>query len=152
VTLGIASGAPVTLFDEAHLGMDAAARMVFYDELLDATLAGDRTVILSTHHIDEVARLFHEVVIIDRGRLVEHAAADDLRGRATEVVGPAELVDRFTTGLTVLSTRQMGRTKAAVVQGELGADHRRRAAELHLDLGPLPLQDLFVHLTEVRAS
>jgi ABC-2 type transport system ATP-binding protein len=152
VTLGLASGAPVTLFDEAHLGMDAAARVVFYDELLDATLAGDRTVILSTHQIDEVARLFDDVVIIDRGRLVEHAAADDLRGRGTEVVGPAEAVDRFTAALTVLSARQVGTTKAVVVHGELGADHRRLAAELHLDLGPLPLQDLFIHLTEVRAS
>jgi ABC-2 type transport system ATP-binding protein len=147
-TFGLASGAPVTLFDEAHLGMDAPSRTVFYDEVLRAAMDGGRTIVLSTHHIDEVAALFSEVVIVDRGRLVAHAPADDLRGRGIEVTGPADAVDRFTAGLTVLSTRRLGGTKAAVVHGALDDDRRRRAAEAGLDLGPLPLQELFIHLTE----
>jgi ABC-2 type transport system ATP-binding protein len=63
------------------------------------------------------------------------------------VTGPSAAVDAITSGLTVLSTRQLGRTKAAVVHGVLDEDRRRRAADLHVDLGPLPLQDLFIHLT-----
>jgi ABC-2 type transport system ATP-binding protein len=87
-------------------------------------------------------------VILDRGRLVVHAEADELRGRGTEVTGPAEAVDRFTAGLEVLSTRRLGATASAVVRVDLDADRRALADELHLDLGPLPLQDLFIHLTE----
>jgi ABC-2 type transport system ATP-binding protein len=147
-TFGLASGAPVTLFDEAHLGMDAPSRAAFYDEILQVVMDQGRTVVLSTHHIDEVAALFGEVVIVDRGRIVTHATTDDLRGRGTEVTGPADAVDRFTSGMTVLSTRQLGGTTAAVVHGELDAEDRRRASESGLDLGPLPLQDLFIHLTE----
>jgi ABC-2 type transport system ATP-binding protein len=145
---GLASGADVTLFDEAHLGMDAPSRVAFYDEVLAGVIETGRTVMFATHHIDEVAALFSEVVIIDEGRLLLHAGTDELRGQGTEVTGPADAVDAFTAGLAVLSSRQLGRTKSAAVYGGLDEAQRRRADELHLDLGPLPLQDLFIHLTE----
>jgi ABC-2 type transport system ATP-binding protein len=146
VTCGLASGAAVTLFDEAHLGMDAANRAVFYDELLAINATG-RTIVLSTHHIDEVAALFAEVVILDDGRLLAHAETDELRGRGTEITGPDEAVDRVADGLDVRATRRLGRTKAVVVVGELDEDRRRLAAGAGVDLGPLSLQDLFIALT-----
>jgi ABC-2 type transport system ATP-binding protein len=148
VAFGLASRAPVTLFDEAHLGMDAPTRTAFYDELLADVIETGRTVILSTHHIDEVAALFGEVAILDHGRLLLHDDRDHLVGRGTEVTGPAAAVDRFTAGLEVLSTRQLGGTKAAVVLGELDVARVDLARDLHLDLGPVPLQQLFIHLTE----
>src|SRR5262245_31876918 len=95
VTLGLASRAPVTIFDESYLGMDAPSRYAFYDELLADYLAQPRTIILSTHLIEEVAKLFEEVIIIDHGRLVVHDQTDTLRSRATAVTGPAAAVDRF---------------------------------------------------------
>jgi ABC-2 type transport system ATP-binding protein len=48
----------------------------------------------------------------------------------------------------VLSTRSLGNTKSAVVFDELDDGVRRRARSLHVDIGPIPLQDLFVALTE----
>ncbi|OLB74004.1 MAG: ABC transporter [Actinobacteria bacterium 13_2_20CM_2_71_6] len=150
VTLGLASRAPLTIFDEAYLGMDAPSRYAFYEELLADYLAYPRTVILSTHLIEEVAALFEEVVIIDRGRLVVHAEADDLRSRGAAVTGPAEAVDRFTAGLTVLGEQWLGTTKSATVTGPLDEPWRREARAAGLELGPVALQDLFVHLTKDR--
>lgn len=146
---GLASRAPITMFDEAHLGMDAPTRYAFYDEVLSDYMTHPRTVILSTHHIDEVASLFGQVAILDRGRLLIHADTDSLRGRGTEVTGPAAMVDDFTgtAGLQVLTTRELGGSKAAVAFGELTDEQRGSAARAGLDLGPIPLQDLFVHLT-----
>lgn len=147
VTLGLASRAPVTMFDEAHLGMDAPSRYRFYDELLRDYMEHPRTVILSTHLIEEVSSLFGEVVIIDAGRLVLHDEAEAFRSRGVTVTGPAPAVDEFIDGLTVLNERQLGQTKSVVLYGELDEGARRRAADAGLELGPLPLQDLFVHLT-----
>ena len=70
VILGLASRCPLTIFDESYLGMDAPSRYAFYDELLADYLAYPRTIVLSTHLIEEVSSLFEEVVIIDRGRLL----------------------------------------------------------------------------------
>ena len=89
-----------------------------------------------------------EVVIIDSGRLVLQEEADVLRSRGTEVTGNASDVDEFTLGLTVLGEKSLGRTKAAMVYGTLDDSRLIRARQLGLELGPIALQDLFVHLTE----
>lgn len=148
VVMGLASRAPVTLFDEAHLGMDAPSRYAFYDALVEDYSAHPRTIVLSTHHIDEVARLFEHVVILDRGHVLLHEDSDVLRARGAAVTGPAEAVDR-TVGddLPVLSERRLGGTKATVVYGPQVNGIRDRARAEGLELGPVPLQDLFVHLT-----
>ncbi|PRX98719.1 ATP-binding cassette domain-containing protein [Allonocardiopsis opalescens] len=147
VTCGLAARAEITMFDETHLGMDAPSRYAFYDELLADYLEHPRTVILSTHHVEEVASLFAQVVIIDRGRLLVHDDTDEVRARGTQVTGPADAVDRFTAGVTVLGRRDLGRTRAAALYGTLTPERRRQAREAGLDIGPMPLQDLFVHLT-----
>lgn len=147
IVLGLASRAPLTMFDESYLGMDAPSRYAFYEELLADYAIHPRTIIISTHLIEEVSSLFEEVLIIDQGRLVVHEEADTLRSRGATVSGPAETVDTFTAGLTVLNEQRLGRTKAATVFGELTDDQVRAASLAGLDLGSVSLQDLFVHLT-----
>ncbi len=147
IVLGMASRAPLTIFDESYLGMDAPSRYAFYDELLADYTAHPRTFIISTHLIEEVASLFEEVVIIDRGRLVAHDEADALRARGVSVTGPADVVDMFAAGLTVLGEQRLGGTKSVTVYGTLEPEQVRAAKLAGLELGPVSLQDLFVHLT-----
>jgi ABC-2 type transport system ATP-binding protein len=140
VVLGLAARSPLTILDEVYLGMDAVARVAFYRELLADYLERPRTIILSTHLIEEVADLFERVVIIDRGRLVLHEEADELRGRGVTVTGPADAVEAFVAGRTVLSEQSLGGVRAATL-------YVRRAEAAGLTLGPVGIQDLFVHLT-----
>jgi ABC-2 type transport system ATP-binding protein len=147
VTIGLASRAPVTIFDEAYLGMDAPSRYAFYEELLADYMRHPRTIIMSTHLIEEVSSLFEEVLILDQGRLVVHEDTDALRSRGAAVVGPAEEVDRITADLNVLNEQQLGGTKSVTVYGTLPDGFERDAHAAGLDLGPVALQDLFVHLT-----
>lgn len=150
VVLGMASRAPLTIFDEVHLGMDAPSRYAFYEELLADYLAHPRTFILSTHLIEEVSSLFEEVLIIDKGQVVLHEPTEDVRERGVAVTGPAAAVDTFTEGLTVLNRQQLGGSAQVTVFGELSDDRQRAAKTAGLELGPVPLQDLFVHLTKPR--
>jgi ABC-2 type transport system ATP-binding protein len=53
IAIGLASRAPVTLFDEPYLGLDAVARQLFYDRLLADYAEYPRTVVISTHLIEE---------------------------------------------------------------------------------------------------
>jgi ABC-2 type transport system ATP-binding protein len=147
VTMGLASRTPLTIFDESYLGMDAPSRYAFYDALLADVLEHPRMVIVSTHLIEEVSALFEDVLILDDGRLLLHEDADTLRAAGAAVTGDAALVDSFTLGLEVLSEKTLGRTKSAMVYGPLDEKRRAQAREVGLDLDPLALQDLFVHLT-----
>jgi ABC-2 type transport system ATP-binding protein len=151
IVIGLATRAPLTIMDESYLGLDAPSRYAFYEELLNDYLAHRRTLILSTHLIEEVGSLFEEVIILDQGRLVLHEETDALRARGAAVTGPAEAVDRFVEGLTVLSEQRLGPTKSAMVYGRLGPERAIAARTLDLELGPVGLQDLFVHLTRPDA-
>lgn len=148
ITVGLAARAPLTMLDEAYLGMDAPSRYAFYDILLADYIENPRTIILSTHLIEEVSRLFEQVVIIDHGRLVVHDDTETLRMRGAAVIGPATAVDDFTTGMTILGEQRLGGTKSVTVYGEIEPDARAVAADWGLELSPVALQDLFVHLTK----
>ena len=147
IIVGLASRAPLTMFDESYLGLDAPARQLFYDQLLADYMAHPRTIIMSTHLIEEVSALFEEVVIIHRGRVVAHEERDALLAKGVSVTGPAAQVDSFTAGMRVLGSRSLGPTKSAMVYGELDDAQRRKAADAGLELGPIAMQDLFIHLT-----
>ena len=147
VILGLAARAPLTILDEAYLGMDAGARAAFYRELLADYLAHPRTIILSTHLIEELAGLFEEVIIIDRGRLVLHEDTDTFRARGVAVTGPVEAVDSFVAQRRVLVEQRLGGVRQATLYGRLDEDDVVRAKAAGLTLGPVGVQDLFVHLT-----
>ena len=123
IVIGLAARAEVTLFDEPYAGLDPVARQLFYDRLLADYAEHPRTVLLSTHLIDEAAGLLERVLVIDRGRVVLDAAADELRGSATSVSGPAIAVEEFIAGRTVLEPP--ADRLAGVGGGGRGAGRRR---------------------------
>lgn len=146
--VGLASRAPLTIFDEVYLGMDAPSRYRFYDLLLADYVEHPRTIILSSHLISEIERLFSGVIILDHGRVLLAEDADDLRSRGATLTGSADAVDAVTAGVTVLATRELGRTKQVTVYGDLDESTLAAARAADLEVGAVPVQDLFVHLTE----
>ena len=145
IVIGLAARAEVTLFDEPYAGLDAVARQLFYDWLLADYAEHPRTVLLSTHLIDEVAGLLERVLVIDRGRVVLDAAADELRGVATTVSGPVLAVDEFTAGHQIWDRKQIASQASVVMVGPLDETDRAQARSLRLDLAPLTLQQLVIH-------
>jgi len=111
-----------------------------------------RTIVLSTHLVSEVSPMLEEVVILDRGRLVTQSPVDSLRGRGASIVGPAAAVDELTAGLAVLAEQRLGGTKSSTVLGDLDETLVRQARSAGLEIGPVGLQDLFVHLTATSSK
>jgi len=146
IVIGLAARAQVTLFDEPYAGLDPVARQLFYDRLLAEVAEHPRTVLLSTHLIDEAAGLLERVLVINRGQIVLDAAADEVSGAATSVSGPAIAVAEFIAGRTVWDRRRLGPQESAVVAGALEDTDRARAQALRLLLEPLSLQQVMVHV------
>lgn len=141
IIIGLAARAALTLFDEPYLGLDAVARQLFYDRLLEDFAERPRTVVLSTHLIDEVADLVEHVVLIDHGRVLIDRDADELRGRAVTVSGPAEAVAAYADGVPVLHRSELGgRARVALAERP-----ERRAEGVSVD--SLSLQELIVLTT-----
>jgi len=146
VIIGLASRAELTFFDEPYLGLDAVARNLFYDHLLADYSEHPRTVILSTHLIDEVSNLLEHVIVIDNGAIILDEDTEDLRGRMDSVVGKASSVDEFARDREVYQRNSIGGIASAVVSG-LSAPERTAAQSLGLEISPVSLQQLVVHLT-----
>lgn len=150
--IGLASRSPVTIFDEVYHGMDAPTREIFYKQVLEDQADHPRTMILSTHLVSEMDYLFEEVVILHKGRMLLKEPIDRLLDRGASITGAAADVDEFVRGMKVLNVQQLGGTKAAMVYGEIDEARRRAAANKGLDIGPVPLQELFIHLTGQEES
>ncbi|GAB3798569.1 ATP-binding cassette domain-containing protein [Virgibacillus kimchii] len=148
VITGLASRAPITIFDEVYLGMDAPAREIFYKELLNEQENHPRIMILSTHLVSEMDYLFDEVIILKRGEFLLQEDYDSLTSKGARITGNKELVEAFVQPKEQLSEEQLGSTKSVMIYGELSDGERKTALDQGLEVGPVSLHDLFIHLTE----
>lgn len=150
IVVGLASHAPLTIFDEP-LGLDVVARSLFYERLLADYVEHPRTILISTHLIDEVSRLLEHVLVLDQGRLMIDEETETLRARAFTITGSASQVATFSEGRTQIGGERFGALASAMLLGNADAGERRRAAALGLEVTPVSLQQLLVHLTSTAS-
>lgn len=143
VIVGLASKAPITIFDEPYIGLDAAGRKKFYDILLDEFELEPRTVIFSTHLIDEVSLLFEEVLILQDGKIILQEQTDYLREQTCAVTGEKEEVEAFIMNKKVIKTKTLANMMTAYIYGD-----RQEAEKSTLQVEGVPIQDLMIYLTE----
>lgn len=143
IIVGLASKAPITIFDEPYIGLDAAARKKFYNILLEEFEKEKRMIIFSTHLIDEVSLLFEEIIILQEGSLILQEKADTLRSQSFSVTGDAQAVNKFIADKKVLETKQLANMMTAYVYGDI-----EEAEKLNLHVEGMPIQDLIIYLTE----
>ncbi len=148
VILGLASRAPLTFFDEPYLGLDAVARQLFYDRLLADYAEHPRTVVLSTHLIDEVGDLVDHVVLLDRGRVLLDEDAEMLRGSAVVVSGPTEAVESVAAEHQVLHREHLGAFSRATLRATRSSSFEGLGRGLRVE--PVSLQQLVVRTAQAQ--
>ncbi len=143
LVIALALDVPYVIFDEPVLGLDANHRELFYELLLREFEAGERSFIIATHLIEEVAGLIEEVVLIDKGRVLFQESVESLLERGYSVSGLAAEVEDYCRGKNVIAQDELGSLKVAYIMGareELPPDSR-------LQLASMNLQKLFVKIT-----
>lgn len=111
-SLALASRAPITLLDEPHLGLDAPSRELFAALVVEELVTHPRTIVISTHLIDETSPLFERLIVLDAGRVVADDAMDALLARWVRVQGPA---DRL-AGVRLLRPERLGGRVTGIVE------------------------------------
>src|SRR3982075_479853 len=86
LALVMAIDARLLVLDEPTLGLDILYRKQFYDSLLNDYFDRSRTIVVTTHQVEEIEHVLTDVVFIDRGRIVLDATMEDLEGRYTEAL------------------------------------------------------------------
>jgi ABC-2 type transport system ATP-binding protein len=86
LALILAIDARLLVLDEPTLGLDLIYRRQFYDTLLNDYLNKDRTILLTTHQVEEIEHLVTDVLFIEHGKLVLNCTIDELATRFQQLV------------------------------------------------------------------
>lgn len=138
LALVMAVDAKLLVLDEPTLGLDLLYRKQFYDSLLNDYFDRDRTIVVSTHQVEEIEHILTDVVFLDRGRVVLASAMEDLEARFVELAAAPERAVEARAFRPVHERQVFGRSLMIFD----GADRARLAA-----LGEVrtpALADLFV--------
>jgi ABC-2 type transport system ATP-binding protein len=92
LALVMAIDARLLVLDEPTLGLDILYRKQFYDSLLNDYFDRSRTIVVTTHQVEEIQHVVTDVMFIDRGRIVLDCPMDDFEQRYAEVMVPAAQV------------------------------------------------------------
>jgi ABC-2 type transport system ATP-binding protein len=104
LAVAMAIDARLLVLDEPTLGLDLLFRKQFYDTLLNDYFDHRRTILVTTHQVEEIEHVLTDVIFIDRGRIVLSCSMDDLAARFTEAaVNPQQVADA--RALKPISTR-----------------------------------------------
>jgi ABC-2 type transport system ATP-binding protein len=161
---------PVLILDEPTIGLDP--KQIHEVRELVKSLAGNHTVVLSTHILPEVEQTCHRVIIIDRGKIVAVDTPQNLRSQIQgaarvilEVEGPApDVLNAVRAVPGVLDVRvanENGPRNRFFVDGETGRDVRAEISRaivqkgwglLELQSESMSLEDIFIKLTTAEES
>jgi ABC-2 type transport system ATP-binding protein len=86
LALIMAIDAKLLVLDEPTLGLDILYRKAFYDSLLNDYFDGSRTIVVTTHQVEEVQHVLTDVLFIDRGRVALDCSMEEVESRYLEVM------------------------------------------------------------------
>ncbi|MEO8279747.1 MAG: ABC transporter ATP-binding protein [Ideonella sp.] len=141
LALTAAIDARLLVLDEPTLGLDVLSRKSFYEMLIEEWCDGERSVLISTHQVEEVESLLSDVLMLNDGKLVLDISLVDIEERFVALGHDPQVADAIAAAHPLLRYRQHGQP-AALFDGAPPAD----VAALGQRLRP-SLVDLFVALT-----
>jgi ABC-2 type transport system ATP-binding protein len=92
LALVMAIDAKLLVLDEPTLGLDLLYRKQFYDSLLNEYFDGSRTIVVTTHQVEEVQHVLTDLMFIQRGRIVLNCTMEAFEARYQEVMVHPEQV------------------------------------------------------------
>jgi ABC-2 type transport system ATP-binding protein len=119
LALTMAIDAKLLVLDEPTLGLDILARSAFYDALVNDYMDETRTILITTHQVEEVENLLTDVLFIDKGRIVLDASLDDFAGRYAAVAVAAEQLDASRAEKPFYERRMLGKVVLYFEQPDL---------------------------------
>lgn len=150
--LGIASRCPLTLMDEPTTGMDSAVRKDFYRALLKDYIEHPRTIILSSHLLEELKDLLEDVLLLDQGKKRLHLPITELKEYALGLRGKAQeikrLLDRHMKSPEIIYREEFAKDNLYVIvkKSRFSGDYETLRL-LGVEIVPVSIDDLCSHLT-----
>lgn len=138
--LSLASNRKIVLLDEPLLGLDAIMRNKFYKLLNDSFENNPKTIIISSHLIDEMTKSAAELIILDKGKILFCSTMNDIDEKAYSITGSTKAITPVVKDLNVIRQKTFGRHTTANVFD------KRIASQEGLSTQSIGLQEFFINL------
>jgi ABC-2 type transport system ATP-binding protein len=138
LALVMAIDAKLLVLDEPTLGLDILYRKAFYEALLGDYFDGSRTILVTTHQVEEIERILTHLMFINHGKVVLDASMEDVASRFAEVLVPAARAEEA-RGLKPLHERDVFGKKLFLFES-VARERLKELGELHTP----SVADLFV--------
>ncbi len=104
----ISIDAKLLVLDEPTLGLDIVYRKRFYEQLLNDYFDEERTILITTHQVEEIEPLLTDLIFIKQGRVVLDTDMESVGNRYTEVEVKTDMIDQAMTFNPISQTRMLG--------------------------------------------
>ena len=148
LSIALASRAYITLLDETYISLDAPSRNKFFDILLEDFSKRPRTIIISTHYIDEVSNLFDDIILIDNGKIIVHEEKDVLEEKTFTILGDSTLGQEILKEKNVINVDFIGKKSVFSVYDTLDNDINEKLLNNNFDISITPLEKWFIQMIE----
>ena len=105
LALTAAIDARLMILDEPTLGLDVLSRKAFYEMLIDEWCDGERSVLISTHQVEEIESLLSDVLMLNEGKLVLSISLEDMDRRFVALSHDSAVADAMTAAHPLLRYR-----------------------------------------------
>jgi ABC-2 type transport system ATP-binding protein len=109
LALTMAIDAKLLVLDEPTLGLDILARSAFYDALVNDYMDESRTILITTHQVEEVENLLTDVLFINKGRIVLDSSLEDIATRYAAVAVAGDRIDAARAAKPFHERRMLGK-------------------------------------------
>ncbi|WJE16482.1 ABC transporter ATP-binding protein [Halobacillus sp. ACCC02827] len=150
---GLATRCSLTIFDEPTTGMDAAVRKDFYRALLKDYLSSPRTIVLSTHHLEEMEDILEEVLLLHKGKLLLQTSMDELKEYAVRLTAPLEILRPWTRNREILYEQlPEERNSCVIVRNDWTETEQTEMRKEGIRIAPVSASDVCVYMTEDKVG
>ena len=144
--VGLCSNTRILLLDEIYSGLDAVARKELYTIIMEEQERFTRTLVLSSHLIDEMTNLFTDVLILDDGKIILNDTLDTVQNKARKLTGRKDVED-ILSEKNVLGKTQVGTMTEIYVYDDISEKELSELRNRDYKISPMNLQELFAAMT-----
>lgn len=145
---GLGTRAKLTFLDEPMNGMDITVRKKVYEILLRDYMKYPRTILVSSHILEELENIFSEVILIDQGAVILYEEVEKIHDTMYRIIGTREQIQQQLKDKKVIYKSYGGITEYAIIKEKCTEEIQQKLQNAGLKVEGVTLEEVYLAMTQ----